>query len=211
MQISDRDFINVKANIQRLSDSKLFSGWVEDFQFPYISIRCQTDTKFTLLEEFHFELQGEVSTCTFYGMLANLDGMEQLKQILGAVSDIKVVPDITLEFRAVTQKSYTAPKESFRKAVHELTGTLVCKAGRFEVDVSDVSHGGAGVLVPAMLEIGDVVDLSITTMMRCLKFECQVKSCRQDPRTEDSYFAGLEFGSMSRIDAAAWARLMDAA
>ena len=211
MQTTDRDFINVRASFQRLSDSKIFSAWVEDFQFPYISLRCRTDTKFTLLEEFHFELHGEQSTCSFYGMLANLDGMEQLKLILGAVSDGKLVPDITLEFRAVTQKTFGPPKDSFRKAVHELSGKLVTGAGDYEVDVSDVSHGGAGILLPAELPIGEHVELHVTTMMRNLTFEAEVKSCRPDPRPGDRYFGGLEFEHVSRIDAAAWARLMDAA
>lgn len=209
MRRNEREFVNTRARFQRLSDSKFFTGWVEDFGFPSLALRCAPEAELAVGDKFLFELYGEKANCIFIGTLEVVDGLDALKQV--SVAEQSAIPEITFEFRILSEYRYIQPKESVRKAVQSLTATITRAKGEFEVAVSDVSSTGAGILTSEKFDVGELVQLRVTAMMRTITLQCQVRYSRADRRLAGMYRSGLQFENMNRVDVVSWTKVMDAA
>lgn len=236
MRRHDREFINTRVRFQKLSDSKIHTGWVEDLANPYFAIRSSFDG-YAIGDKYLFELFGEMANVIFIGTLENVDGLQALKRIQAEPAEPRSKPtpppakgkkwtrasdeedenpfcadlDITFEFKIISELRYTAPKEAVRKAVQSLTATVATVKGEQDVSVSDISANGAGILSAERFEPGATARLTMTAMMRTISLECTVKHCRQDRQMKGMFRTGLKFENMNRVDMVAWSKVLEAA
>ncbi len=236
MRRNDREFINTRTRFQRLSDSEFFTGWVEDLSSPHFEVRSTLST-YEIGDTFLFELYGDKANLIFIARLEGVDAMNALQKttpnapkpktarcakVKGRAKDqVALEPEteaedstslyITFEFALVSEKKYVEPKEPARKAVQSLTAVLTRGAEKTEVSISDISANGVGLLTTTSYEVGEVVGLSMTAMMRTIHLQCQVRHCHRDKQIQTMYRTGLQFENMNRVDVVAWAKVMDAA
>jgi hypothetical protein len=77
--------------------------------------------------------------------------------------------------------------------------------------VLDVSATGLAFLSKAMLEVGSTIDMIVHTDGAKIPLSGEIRYCRKAPAHGDLYRVGVKIGELSRLDAAKWSRIRDAA
>ena len=187
--MDEKDFINTRARLQRLSDAKFFAGWVKEFNTGSIILGLSTAAELNPGDEFMFEVHGQNAVAIFPAHLSIVSGDEYLFAI---PKPLRIV----------------GPTEEARVYVQDVSGILKGETMEVDVIVIDVSKKGAGVLAPLPLSAGERVTLTLETAQGPVNCTGEVRYCRPDAKMWGQYRAGVLLDDMGRIERARWARLV---
>jgi hypothetical protein len=181
---------NTRARFQRLSDAKLFSGWVRTFDNDSIIVVSNNDTQCKPGDEFVFQVYGPGKVFLFRGLLEAQYGRE-----------------LSLKVSSTVQQ--TAAKEEMRLLTDGVSGTLIGEGQEVEVMVLDISAGGAGVVTAFYLSKDTPVELHLASPAGPIAVKGEVKNCREAEGMRSQYRVGISITPVTRIDSARWNQMLE--
>jgi hypothetical protein len=184
-----RSFSNTRTRFQRLRDAKLFAGWVRNFARNTLIVTINKQVAMEPGEEFSFQVFGHGSSAVFRAALVVQCGDELTFAITDAVRLVKT-------------------HEEIRLLVEGVTGVLRYDGCETEVHMVDISPGGAGLLIPHMIQKDTKVDLTIDSPQGQILCEGIVRYCRAEDRVPGQYRVGMTLKPHNRVDVARWQRLL---
>jgi hypothetical protein len=208
---NERDFVNCRARLQRLSDSKFFTGWVESLESQEMILRTDKTVQLHIAEEFSLEIYGDKVRCDCFAVMEGL--AKEVKPVYFDSQDLRQEDEVACErykLEITSEYRFFETKEGRRKLVQKFEGMLLINDNEYETEVCDISYGGLGCFFYDRLEIGSTVGFRKKIDGRNLDLEGEVRYCRKD-RTTGWFRIGLQWGEMMRTDAGSWNRLVDEA
>lgn len=173
-------FTNARVRMQRLSDAKLFNGWVLVFDDMHLVTKLRDPLPLSAQDMFLVEIHGMERNAQFKGILAELND---------SVVTIAIPEPIR----------YHAARENGRFFVDELKGTVQMGTVKAPITVEDLSRGGVGARTSLQLPRGEIQKFSIESLDGDIQFEAEVRYCKPVPGAEGQFRVGLAIRSMDRL------------
>ena len=184
-------FIQTRARLQRISDMKFFTGWVEAINHSQVRIRLKASkTTVARGDRFSVEVAGKEQTAVFIG---------DVGEVVGSMIDLALPRGIAL----------LPKKENARVSMFGVRGRLLFEGSEYSVTMVDISDNGLGVLTPSNLERGIVVEFEISTPTGEVRGSGEVRYCRADPDAPNQFRAGIQVSVLDRIERARWNQLLN--
>jgi hypothetical protein len=187
--VQRKTFINTRARFQRLTDAKLFSGWVRHFGKNTLVVSLTRDGVVKAGDIFIFQVFGPGSVAMFEATVSLAKGQEIT---LAITNDVRLIRS----------------SEEMRVLVEGMTGTLLYELREHEIMFVDVSDKGAGVLSPRSIPKDATVELHIDTSQGKVICTGEIRYCKLEPKIPGQYRIGMRLTPQNRIDIARWQKLM---
>jgi hypothetical protein len=185
-------FVNNRARLQRLTDARIFAGWVKELTTTHLFLRPSVEAECAVGEPFFVEIHGGGRNATFR---ANFE--------------VRLGDDLI--FNIVSAIQFGSSSESVRQTVNGITGQAEVEGNLVLFSVVDVSEGGIGLLVPVPIPRGVLIDIELNTPQGLITCRGEVRYCRQDNSRKGFYRSGIAFQPLDRLEKARWQRVMERA
>lgn len=183
-------FIRTRTRMQRLSDAKLFSGWVVSMS-PYEVVVRVNDQNFTKLDDRIFvQAFGDKVTGTFTGRVVSTRNQT-----------------VTLAFE--TSLKTIKANEELRLKTDLMLGEIDAAGFKLEFQLVDISSSGLGVITKLPLVKGGTVRFSVMVDGSELASEAEVRYCRPIESDQGQFRVGLKIKDPDRVCQARWHRFID--
>jgi hypothetical protein len=214
-RIASKDFVARRARFQRVSDAKIFHGWVRDFVGQSLVIATSTESAMRIGDCFLVEITGNGVLARLQAKLAAFGDIrmaESTEETLGGTqAKLVTVSTTDVEFRVVGQPAFVETNEQQRILAWGVTALIRRIGGAsIEAKVVDLSLDGIGLTVREKFEKDEPVELDITTPYGQVTATAHVRYCRM-PKNSFEYRLGLRFDDMGRLDRPRWTRLLEGA
>lgn len=183
-------FIQTRARLQRLSDMKFFSGWIQEISHVETVVRFKKPAApIERGDEFSVEVAGKEQTAVL---------IASVKDIQGDIArlDVKRGP-------ALLPK-----KEAARVSMFGYPGKVQFEGSEFMFTLVDVSESGLGVMMAADVPKDSEIDFEVTTPLGSVVGKGLVKYCRADDDSPDRKRVGIQLTQFDRIERARWNQLL---
>lgn len=174
-----------RVRFQRLSDAKLFAGWVSGISEHHISIRSSGPTPVSPGDRFMVEVFGHGRNLQFEATLAS--ALEE-----------------ALELEVAGAMRETVSQEPVRVAVADLPCTLTWPGGQTNAEVVDISLAGLGLNSREEVPRGTKVGLEVRLPAGTVQCDGEIRYCRADKERGSSYRLGVLITYIDRINRARW-------
>lgn len=174
-------FIGTRARLQRLSDMKFYSGWVQEISHIEAVLRLKASTVPVLVgDEFSIEVSGKENTAV---LIAGAVGVQ------GAVVRLQVIRGPAL----------LPAKESARLSLIGYPGKMRCEGADVSFTLADHSEKGLGILVCGDVPRDAEAQFEVVTPLGRVFGKGIVRYCRTDTDSPDRKRVGIELTEMDRI------------
>lgn len=191
------EFVGARLRFQRLTDAKLFSGWLLHYAANQLRIGVGSGLPVRGGERFSLEIHGTESTARMDAVLLKSE----------------VTPTGATDY-ALIMLLQSAPKfielqQAMRKLAQGISATLVGGEMEVEARVVDLSLGGAGIAVS--MEIARDADLLLRIQAGTVELQAPVKvaNCRMVSADPPDFRVGLKLGELPRLERTKWQRLVE--
>lgn len=203
------EFIGSRVRFQRLSDQRVFSGWLQTLRNDNVAITVEDDLHVAPDERYLFQIQGPSADAYFIATSGGVP-ISATPYVHGATAKQVVdLPALCYEFELITQIQMRDSQQSARKTVSTMVANLSACGRTSEVLISDASAGGMGVIAWEEVRKGDVVQVEIRSAEIDASFNCEVRHCRPEQRLIGAYRVGLQFQKPDRLSLVAWRKLIN--
>lgn len=203
------EFVGSRARLQRLTDQRVYSAWVEDLGNDLVRVSTDEVIEMHPRDRFLFQLQGPSADAYF---LAEGRGAPaaSFSYVLGATAQqIVNLPAHAYDFELITQIQMRDGQQLARRSVGTLSANMRANEVTSEVLVTDASAAGMGVLAWQELKSGDSVEISLESPEITATFACDVRHCRPEPHLIGAYRIGLQFREPDRVAVTSWRKLVN--
>lgn len=203
------EFVDARTRFQRLSDQRVFSGWLQHLQNDAVSIVADEELPVGASERFLFQVQGQSADAYF---IASLTGTpRQAEHLVRGANALKIaeLPALQYDFRLVTPIQLRDSQQIARKTVGALAATMSTRGKATEVLITDASSGGMGIISWTELEKNDVVKIDLNCPDIVASLTCEVRHSRPEQKLIGAYRVGLEFKESDRLSLIAWRKLLN--
>ncbi len=211
-RISAKDFVGTRARFQRLSDAKIFNGWVDQFYGNTVIVTTSADAPVELGDEFRVEGFGNQISVVFNAKLSSADGVTSLLHAAAAVdgSSARMLEPLksTLKMVVTSPVRYSASQESVRYQVEGMFTGIAVNGEVISAFTVDVAPNGIGAVCKTEIEPGSATTIAIQTGLGPVKAEAVVRYCRAEKDREGYFRIGLMFTNMGRIERPRWERFV---
>ncbi len=183
-------FARTRARLQRLSDAKIFSGWVSTINDHEAVLRINGENNLRVEDQLFVQAFGDGVTAQFTGLVERAHCQTVT---LSYASAIKAIPT----------------KEEVRLKTSLILGEIDASGFKLEFQVVDVSRGGIGIVTKLPLVKGAVVSVAIHEHIAELQCTAEVRYCRPIEGDEGAFRAGLRLNELDRINQARWNRIVE--
>jgi hypothetical protein len=178
---------NTRCRIRRVSDSKLFGGWVAAASDTAICLRIGSGL--SVGDECTFEVHGLDRTAIFEAELIVQKGHDAYFKIASTIR-------------------YRQASEGVRFAVSKCPGRVWIGGEAVAIEGVDVSRQGFAMHSAVAVEQGQLIDTEIESSVGPVMCKGEVRYCRVDDENPEIYRIGvLVQETMGRLDAARWRKL----
>jgi hypothetical protein len=203
------EFIDSRARFQRLSDQRVFSGWVQTLRNDCVSLTTEEPLPFGPGERFLFQVQGPSADAYFLATSSEIALGIGVYVNGSTANQVVELPALNHEFKLITAIQMRDAQQLARKWIQTMAANLHAGGRTSEVLISDASGGGMGVFSWQELQKGDVVGIDIQSKEFQANFMCEVRHCRPEPRLVGAYRVGLQFQKPDRVALTAWRKLIN--
>lgn len=208
-KISPGDFIGTRVRFQRLTDARLFNGWLDDFRGTMLSVQTVEDLTDDVGARFSFEAFGLGVTAVFEAKLALVaQKPARAPEVEGALAICHAPGWTTLHFRLEGSLRCVTSDESFRIRVQEMAATLVTPHGEEQVRLIDVGPKGFGAVTSQPYEPGSLVGFVVQTATGRIVGQAEIRYCRESSGQDGPYRIGVLLTRMPRLDGPRWDRFV---
>jgi len=203
------EFIGSRARFQRLSDQRVFAGWLQRLDNCQALVTAEEPLSLDDGERFLFQVQGPSADAYFIAGSSGIPAT-QTTYVHGATAKQLVeLAALNYEFSLVTQVQMRDAQQQARKAIETTVAKLQACGRTSEVLIADASGDGMGVIAWEELKKGDVVQVEIKFKNFQSSFQCDVRHCRPEQRLIGAYRVGLQFRNADRIGLVSWRNLIN--
>lgn len=208
-KISPGDFIGTRVRFQRLTDARLFNGWLDDFRGNLLAVQTVDDLTDDVGARFSFEAFGLGVTAVFEAKLALVaQRPSQSPAVEGALALSTSPGWTTLHFRVEGPLRCVTSEESFRVRVQDMGATLVTPHGEEQVRIIDVGPKGFGAVTSQPYEPGSLVGFVVQTAGGRVVGQAEIRYCRETSGPDGPYRIGAQLARMPRLDGPRWDRFV---
>jgi hypothetical protein len=199
-------FENTRTTFQRLSDAKIFHGWIYQLNSAGVLVRLSAGSaQLNQDEECYFQVFGPQRNALFRAKLIEIeDGDDTLLQpgVLSIHGTGKLY-----RFNYSGQVKMIETQDSARFVNQCMNAAISCVD--FEnmdepCPVIDVSTTGFSIMTSQAIERGREVRATIYTPLGRVDCKAAVRNCRPHPEVPGGFRIGFEITSMERIDEKRW-------
>jgi hypothetical protein len=184
-------FIQTRARLQRISDMKFFTGWVEAINHAEVRIRLKASHVVAARgDRFSVEVSGKEQTAAFIG---------EVTEVVGSVIALTLPRGMVLQPK----------KENARVSMFGIRGRVMFEGSEYSITLVDISEDGMGLLSSANLERGTVIEFEIFTPIGSVNGAGEVRYCRADQDAPTQFRAGIHVNALDRIERARWNQLLN--
>lgn len=203
------EFTGSRVRLQRLSDQRIFSGWLQSLRNDVVQLTAEDQLPVGLNERFLFQVQGLSADAYFIATGAG-EPHVAAPYVRGATAEQLVeLPALNYSFNLITQIQMRDSQQRARKVIETMAATLSAQGRTSELLIADASGEGMGVIAWEELRKGDVVGVAIKSKDLEASFNCEVRHCRPEFRLTGAYRVGLQFRNPDRIPLTAWRKLIN--
>ncbi len=167
---------NTRARFQRLSDAKLFAGWVRIFDKHTIVVLSNTTAPCKPGDQFMFQVYGPGKVVLFKAGVQAQYGHE-------------------ISFSILSEMQYAPAKEEMRVLAEGTTGVLKGDGHEMEVMLIDISPKGAAVISAIFFSKETPVELLVASPAGPINLKGHVRNCREAEGMRSQYRVGIESGA----------------
>lgn len=210
-----RRFIGTRVRFQRMSDCRLFHGWVQELDNDMLVVRTSPDVAVMDGDSFRFEINGPDQVLMFTGQLVGGSHLELMRMsvnqsIREVRNKILSAGDLEFEFLITTAIATRSAQEEPRFAVQSAQGQFTYEGGSAEVILLDASLGGLGLRTDQNIPKGTVGLVRIETPHGAVTLKAIVQYCRSEGGggAHDTFRLGMKIEEIDRLGQARWNQMM---
>lgn len=212
-KISIENFVGTRARFQRLSDAKLFTGWIESAEGNDLEVSTLTNSAVTPGDEFRIEGYGHKVSMTVTARLKEIGKLDLATEaricgIEGTTAKIVEAKRIRLKMVACAPTRFAATEESLRIKVPLFPVKTIQGGTTTEGYCVDIGPQGFGMVSTGRLCPGEPVTADIVTPNGVVSCAGEVRYSLEDRDREGMYRSGIEILSMERRMAPRWEMLL---
>jgi hypothetical protein len=208
-RISPADFIGTRVRFQRLTDARLFNGWLDDFRGNVLAVQTVEDLADDVGAKFSFEAFGLGVTAIFEARLALIAQRPAVQDVTdGSLAVARLDGWSTLHFKVEGSLRCVTSEESFRVRVQDMNATLVSRDGEEQVRLIDVGPMGFGAATSQPYEPGSLVGFVVHTGSGRVVGQAEIRYCRETTGADGPYRVGAQLARMPRLDGPRWERFV---
>lgn len=194
MTVDIGHIVGSRVRVQRVSDARLFSGWVDTAAGHLVHLALSQNDDLKVGDAIFCEAHTFSARVNFRANVERIQPMGETSRFV-----IRLCSGITV----------AAGAENPRFRVPSTLLKIEQENGPLEGRILDISVTGIGTNLDAGLDRGSKVRGQIATMYGTVEAEFEVRYCR--PLSEsDEFRAGLQITSMDRDSASTWVRYVRA-
>ncbi len=195
---------------QRLSDARLFHGWIFRAYGQQVVVRVFTNVCHRPDDTFAFEAIGRGIIGRFRGRLVSTEDVAG-----GDIGNPGCPLDAidqggkSIHIQIMGSLIVVPSSEAVRLSMQGLKASIGLGEDTHSVLVADVGPSGAGLHSEAQIPKGEVLTLTIQSPLGLFEFEVKVQNCRASRKVAGVYRIGVHFGQLGRLDRAKWNRFLE--
>jgi hypothetical protein len=199
-------FVNTRARFQRISDAKLFNGWVNTLSTKTTIVSVNEPIRAQPGQIFRFEVYGKGAIAVFEARLEIASGT---LIAFGICSQIRAMPskeDMRQRTQNLTALLYRAPDPEVLDSRPDNRPLDISATAQpiTEAQVVDVSTRGVGILSTFEFDRGEMLRLVINTQWGPADCLVEVRYCKPEG---ERFRIGLLVQSMDRLSQGIYTRL----
>ncbi len=184
-----QSYEGTRIRLQRLSDSRFFTGWIFEIEDDTIVVRLNGLDEFESQEAFFIQAFGDGQAAMFRAAFENRNGHRST-------------------FCQLTNPRSVDSNEAVRVKVADLKCTL--KMGWFETvcDIIDLSPTGVGLRTLASVEKAEIANVSLSTRFGEIYGKGEVCYSKTIDGLTGSYRVGIEMYPLAQPHQTRWSQLL---
>ena len=184
-------FFKTRSRLQRITDSKHFSAWVEDLLPHQACFRLRGSISLIGIGDvMAVELAGRDNGAIFIGKVSRVNGKQVELGILRGITPI--------------------PKREHARVVFDGIAHVESEGTDFAARTVDLSEAGIGIRLPSHLEEGSELRFKLRYPDVDTPWQGKVLYCMEDGDSPGHYRAGVQIEGLDRLDFIRWKNLMNA-
>ena len=187
-------FKNVRVRFQRLSDSKIFTGWTLDITPEYLRLQTTETENLHLQEAFSFDIPGNQTRLLFHATLENISPFCLTFLVADGLRFVDSQEPVRLKIKNTIVKIKVRNEEEKEQIIHE--GILL-----------DIAPRGIAFSLDQRIEPGTMIEVDFNTIAGRFQREGNIRYCKELSSNPFLYRMGVEFSAVNRIDLARWQQL----
>ncbi|MDI9636754.1 PilZ domain-containing protein [Kamptonema cortianum] len=208
-----QDFCGTRCRFQRLSDAKLFNGWIEAFEDDAILLSTSTESTVKVGEEFRIEAYGNKISASFNAKLISVVSMDLglggvLPAVEGSSAMLLEAKSVAFRMEPTSPVRYASSHESVRLRTADIPCMVVIDGVAVRGLVVDVSEHGCGLILKKQIRQGHQVTVQIQATNVQFPVSGQVKHCRADKDRAGWFRCGINIDILDRVRRPKWERLL---
>ena len=211
-RINTRDFVGTRAKFQRLRDSHLFNGWIEDFFGSKLEVSTPPDVSVEVGDEFRFEGFGHHISVAFNAKLENvvIEPAPASHRLSADVSNSSNQEPrrTTLSLAVTSPVRFAASSESVRLHADRLPVKIQYNGLEISGFTLDVAPNGIGAIVTDAIEPTTSIVCSVLTPFGWVRALAVARYCIVDTEHPSGYRLGIMFTDMGRLERPRWERFI---
>ena len=192
MYYKKASLLNNRARLQRLKDAKFFNGWVKEFDLEGEQLAIQVPV--TQSSE-----PGDV-------FMVEIHGADRTVIIKAKVS---MASEGIIAFTFVGEPASMPPREKARIKVEGVGATLSSPSGAIDVEVSDISLEGCGILSSVQVDKGSRIEVMVDSPAGPIDCKGEVRYCKSDAEMQGLYRIGVLLEPLGRLEQARWNKMIE--
>jgi hypothetical protein len=205
-------FINTRTRFQRISDARLFSGWVSFLSSKVAVVSVEDDVTVQSGQKFLFQVFGRDATATFEARLEVASGTLLAFALTSSIRNSAGGEEMRLRVQRMTAQIFSGPEpsEDCGEAKNELRelqlGVVPELLG--EAQVVDISAKGLGMVANRAFAKEDRLSLMLDTSWGITECKVQVRYCKPSGK---GFRIGVQILEMDRLNTGRYSRLLQSA
>lgn len=202
------EFVGTRVRLQRVSDAKMFSGWIEAFVGESLRVNLTTDKPVTAGEDFHLQGVGPTGSMTCQCQVIESVRLDASRIASPRATAQKISPQTRVSLKVRSSISVAPAKEEVRHRVSDVIFAVWHEEEQFSAMAVDGSQGGIGAISQVAMPSGTAVKIAFPTDYGEVTATATLRYCRPIPGQEGLYRLGFMFGDLDRINRSKWERFL---
>ncbi len=202
------EFVGTRVRLQRLSDAKMFSGWIESFVGESLRINLSTDKPIAAGEAFHLQGVGPTGSMTCQCHVIESAGLDASRIVSSRATAQKLSPQTRVSLKVSSAINVVPAKEEVRHRISDVIFAIWHEDEQITAMAVDGSHGGVGAICKHAMPSGKTCKIAIPTDFGEVTGNATLRYCRPIPGDEELYRLGFMFEDLDRINRSKWERFL---
>lgn len=207
------EFVGTRARFQRLKDSKLFNGWIDQMAGNRVVLGLTGSQVPSEGDEYRVEGYGHLVSVVFLAKLESISSDAARASspfAISAETETEAVQPshMRLNFLVSSAVRMVESQETVRYKLKNIAVQMVVDGALESGTAIDASFTGIGVRINKPVKQGDQTTMSVATPLGTVSVSAECRHCREDSENPGQFRAGFQFLEFGRVDKPKWERFI---